>query len=134
MKLKHTISAILLIILMTAAKAQDPGYELKITDIEGTTTLVSRASSSSSSSCNSPDFPVLKGGDRKDIDFRELSWITVMHDKPASDPGVYIDVELTLKDGSIEKYEMIKSIRFTGKAGKDDYSIEVKDINTVQIQ
>ena len=134
MSTKHSISAILLLMLMAVATAREPGYILKITDIEGTTTLVTRASSSSSSSCNSPDFPVLRGGDRKDIDFRELRWITVLHDKPASDADFYIDVELTLKDGSIEKYEMIKNIRFTGKAGDEDFSIEVKDINTVQIQ
>jgi hypothetical protein len=123
-----------MILLGTVSSAQDPSYTLKITDIQGNTTLLTRASSSSSTSCNSPDFPVLRGGDRKDVDFRDLSWFTVVHDKPAKDPDFYINVELTLKNGSIEAYEMIKNIRFTGTSGEGDFNIEVKDINTVQIQ
>jgi len=124
----------LMILLGTVCSAQGTSYTLKVTDIHGNTTLVTGASSSSSTSCNSPDFPVLRGGDRKDVDFRDLSWFTVVHDKPAKDPDFYINVELTLKNGSTEAYEMIKNIRFTGKSGKGDFSIEVKDINTVQVQ
>ncbi len=96
--------------------------------------MVTNASSSSSSSCNSPDFPVLRGGTRKDINFGELSWITVVHDQAARDPEIYIKVELTLKNGSTEEYEMIRNVRFTGKSGQDDFSIMVEEINTVQIQ
>jgi hypothetical protein len=72
---------------------------LKIIDIKNVTTLVKEATSSSSTSCNSPDFPVLRGGERKDINFNDLFWISVLHDRPANDDNIYINVELTLKNG-----------------------------------
>jgi hypothetical protein len=106
---------------------------LKIIDIKNVTTLVKEATSSSSTSCNSPDFPVLRGGERKDINFNDLSWISVLHDRPANDDNIYINVELTLKNGKTEVHEMIKSIRFTGKSDQGDFSIQVKDISTVQV-
>lgn len=127
------ISAVLMVLLFTGVQGQDQELLLKINDINGVTTVVSSASSSSSSSCNSPDFPVLRGGDRKDVNFGELSWITVVHDKPAKDPGIYIKVELTLKNGVVEEYEMIRNVRFMGKSGQEDFSILVEEVNTVQI-
>ena len=77
---------------------------------------------------------MLRGGTRKDVNFGELSWITVVHDQAARDPEIYIKVELTLKNGTIEEYEMIRNVRFMGKAGEKDFSILVEEINTVQIQ
>lgn len=133
MILRGFISALLMILLLTGAQGQDRELILKINDIKGVTTIVSSASSSSSSSCNSPDFPVLRGGTRKDVNFGELSWITVFHDKPAKDPGIYIKVELTLKNGVVEEYEMIRNVRFMGKSGQEDFSILVEEINTVEI-
>ncbi len=122
-----------MILLLSGAYAQDQAILLKINDLKGVTTTLTNASSSSSSSCNSPDFPVLRGGTRKDVNFGELKWITVLHDQPANDPGIYIKVELTLKNGVTEQYEMIKNVRFMGKSGKEDFSIMVEEINTVQI-
>ena len=133
MILKGFFSATLIFLFFFAGLAQEQEQVLKITDLEGNTTLVSEASSSSSTSCNSPDFPALRGGSRKDINFGELTWITVLHHKPANDPESYVKVELTFKDGVSEEYEMIKYVRFTGKAGQENFSIQVKDINTVQV-
>ena len=127
-------SALLLIVLIGGLAAQDQQQVLKITDIKGVTTTVTSASSSSSSSCNSPDFPVLRGGTRKDVNFGELSWITVLHHKAVKDPEIYVKVELTLLDGGVEEYEMIRNVRFTGNSGQDDFSILVEEINTVQIE
>ena len=133
MRLRSAISALFIWLLMTGLSAQDQPLLLKINDLKGVTSVVTSASSSSSSSCNSPDFPVLRGGSRKDVNFGELSWITVLHDRPANDPNIYIKVELTLKNGVVEKYEMIRNIRFMGKSGGEDFSIRVDEVNTVQI-
>jgi hypothetical protein len=133
MRLRSTISAGLVLLFMTGLSAQDQSMFLEINDIEGVTSVVTSASSSSSSSCNSPDFPVLRGGSRKDVNFGELSWITVLHDRPAKDPTIYIKVELTLKNGEVEEYEMIRNVRFIGKSGGEDFSILIEEINTVQI-
>lgn len=127
-------SALLLIVLIGGLAAQDQQQVLKITDLEGVTTTVTSASSSSSSSCNSPDFPVLRGGTRKDVNFGELSWITVLHHKEVKDPEIYVKVELTLLNGVVEEYEMIRNVRFTGKSGQENFSILVEEINTVQIE
>lgn len=124
----------ILLLFLTGLTAREQEQVLKITDLKGQTTMVTQASSSSSSSCNSPDFPVLRGGSRKDVNFGELSWITVLHHKAVKDPEVYIKVELTLLNGETEEYDMIRNIRFMGKAGGDDFSILVEDINTVQIE
>ena len=127
-------SALFLVLFLGGLSAQDKEQVLKITDLKGQTTLITHASSSSSSSCNSPDFPVLRGGSRKDVNFGELSWITVLHHKAVKDPEIYIKVELTLENGVTEEYDMIRNIRFTGKAGDADFSILVEEINTVQIE
>lgn len=134
MKQRGLISIVVLILILAGASAQGQLHILKITDVQGITTIINDASSSSSISCDSPDFPVLRGGDRKDVDFRELSGISVFHDQDANESGDYIKVELSLKNGGTEEYEMIKNIRFTGKNGDEDFSILVKDISTVQIQ
>ncbi len=134
MRLRSAISAGLILLFMAGLSAQDKSMFLEINDIKGVTSVVTSASSSSSSSCNSPDFPVLRGGTRKDVNFGELSWITVLHDRPAKDPTIYIKVELTLKNGVVEEYEMIRKVRFMGKSGGEDFSILVEEVNTVQIQ
>lgn len=133
MKTRSIISVVFLIFFLADGTAQDQGVILKINDIKGVNTVLTGASSSSSFSCNSPDFPVLRGGTRKEINFGELSWITILHDQPSNDPDIYIKVELTLKTGDKEEYEMIRNIRFTGNSGGADFSILVEEINTVQI-
>jgi hypothetical protein len=116
-----------------AINAQDATTKIKITDLEGVSTVLTRASSSSSNSCNSPDFPVLKGGSRKNVDLNEINWISVLHGEPVSNDQIYIGVELTLKDGTTDQCEMIKNIRFMGQSDQGDFSIEVKDVSTVQV-
>lgn len=134
MNQRNLLSVLFIMLFMAGVSVRGQSHILKITDVNGLTTLVSGASSSSSTSCNSPDFPVLRGGSRKDVDFRELSLISVVHDQSANDPDIYIKVELTLKDGAIEEYEMIRNIRFTGNSDQGDFSIMVKEIATVQIR
>lgn len=133
MGIRKIISTLVLALVVTGASAQESGVTLKIIDINNVTTIVKEATSSSASSCNSPDFPVLRGGERKDINFNDLSWVTVLHDRPVNDENIYINVELTLENGKTEVHEMIKNIRFTGKSDQGDFSIQVKDISTVQV-
>lgn len=133
MILKGFFSATLVFLFFSAGMAQSQDYVLKINDLSGNTYTLSEVSSSSSTSCNSPDFPALRGGSRKDINFGELTWITVLHHEPVKDPEIYVKVELSFKDGVKEEYEMIKNIRFTGKSEQGNFSILVREINTVQV-
>ena len=126
------LTALLLVSFGLATSAQGRGVTAKITDLEKVTTIVQNASSSSSSSCNTSDFPVYQGTETKDVDIADLTWISVRHDLTPSDPS-YIKLELTFKNGTSGIYEMVRYIRFTGSSGEESFAIQVKDINTIEI-
>jgi hypothetical protein len=122
-------TALLLVSFGLATFAQGKDVTVKITDLEKVTTTVQNASSSSSSSCGTSDFPIDLG---PDVDIADLTWISVRHDLTPSDPN-FIKLELTYKDGTTGIYEMIKYIRFTGTTEEGSFAIQVKDINTIEI-
>jgi hypothetical protein len=125
-------TALLLVSFGLAVFAQGEGVTVKISDLKKVTTTVQNASSSSSSSCGTSDFPVYQGTETQDVDIADLTWISVRHDLAPSDPS-YIKVELTFKDGKTGIYEMVRYIRFTGTTDEGNFSMMVKDINTIQI-
>ena len=129
---RSILIALLLVSFGLATSAQGRGVTAKITDLEKVTTTVQNASSSSSSSCNTSDFPVYQGKETKDVDIADLTWISVRHDLTPSDPN-YIKLELTFKNGKTGIYEMVRYIRFTGKTEEGSFAIQVKDINTIEI-
>ncbi len=116
----------------TALFAQRQGVTIKVTDLDNVTTTLQNATSSSSSSCNTSDFPVYQGPEEKDVDIADLTWISVRHDLTPSDPN-YVKLELTFKDGSTGIYEMVRYVRFAGRTEEGNYAKMVKDINTIQI-
>lgn len=130
---RRTIWTTLLLVLFGAATyAQGESVTVKISDLEKVTTTVQNASSSSSSSCGTSDFPVYQGTEEKDVDIADLTWISVRHDLTPSDPN-YIKLELTFKDGTTGIYEMVRYVRFTGKTEEGNFAKMVKDINTIEI-
>ena len=132
MKQRNLLILILFAFMFTGVYAQGKRVTVKITDLEKVTTTVQNATSSSSSSCGTSDFPVYQGSEEKDVDIADLTWISVRHDLTPSDPS-YIKLELTLKDGTTGIYEMVRYIRFTGKTEDGNFGIMVKDINTIEI-
>lgn len=132
MTLRTIWTALLIVSFGMTIYAQGGGVIAKITDLEKVTTTITNASSSSSSSCGTSDFPVYQGSESKDVDIADLNWISVRHDLTPSDPN-YIKLELTFKDGSTGIYEMVRYIRFTGTTEEGSFAIPVKDINTIQI-
>jgi hypothetical protein len=132
MRLRTIYTALFLVGFTLVANGQDKGVTAKITDLKKVTTTVTNASSSSSSSCGTSDFPVYQGSESKDVDFADLTWISVRHDLTPSDPN-YIKLELTFKDGTTGIYEMVRYIRFTGDTDKGSFAIMVKEINTIEI-
>lgn len=107
--------------------------EVKIFDLKKTTTLVDNITTSSSTSTSLANFPVVRGGVQEHVNFEDVDWIIVRHDLPPSDPNRFISVELEFKDGRSGLYEMVKYIRFSGKAGEENFSIKVMNINTVEV-
>jgi len=132
MRQRTILTAILLVSFGLATFAQGKSVIVKITDLEKVTTTVQNASSSSSSSCGTSDFPVFQGSDQKDVDIADLTWISVRHDLTPSDPS-YIKIELTFKNGSTGIYEMVRYVRFTGSTDEGNFAIQVKDINIIEI-
>ena len=125
-------TAVLFVLFGTTILAQRQGVTMKVTDLDNVTTTVQNATSSSSSSCNTSDFPVYQGPEEKDVNIADLTWISVRHDLTPSDPN-YVKLELTFKDGSTGIYEMVRYIRFAGKTEEGNFAKMVKDINTIQI-
>ncbi|TFH27968.1 MAG: hypothetical protein E4H10_02080 [Bacteroidia bacterium] len=133
MKQRTLWTAILLMAFVMGTFAQEQKVTVKITDLKKVSTTLTNATTSSSSSCNTSDFPVYQGSTLKEIDFADLTWISVRHDLAASDPNNYVSVELTFKDGKTGIYEMVKHIRFTGKTSEGNFSLKVMETNTVEI-
>jgi hypothetical protein len=133
MNLMKSIMFLAIALVFTGLSALGQGANIKVTDINGVTTLVSGATSSSSSSCHSPDFPAVRGGTRKDVNFNDLKFITVLHDRVPGENDIYINVELEYRDGKTEAVEMIRNIRFSGTADSGPFSIMVKDISMVEV-
>jgi len=129
---KTIFTVMLLVSFGLSAFAQNRGVTVKINDLDKVTTTVQNATSSSSSSCNTSDFPVYQGAELKDVDIADLKWISVRHDLTPSDPN-YVKLELTFKDGSSGIYEIVRYIRFIGKTEEGNYAKMVKDINTIEI-
>jgi len=132
MKQRNLLTLILLAFMFTGVYAQGKKVTVKITDLEKVTITVQNASSSSSSSCGTSDFPVYQGSEEKDVDIADLTWISVRHDLTPSDPN-YVKLELTFKDGTTGIYEMVRYVRFTGKTEDGNFGMMVKDINTIEI-
>ena len=132
MKQRNILTLVLLAFIFTGIYAQGRGVTIKISDLEKVTTTVQNATTSSSSSCNTSDFPVYQGTELKDLNIADLTWISVRHDLTPSDPS-YINLELTFKDGSTGIYEMVRYIRFAGKTEEGNFAKMVKDINTIEI-
>ena len=131
MKLRILWTVLLIATFVMGTFAQEQKVTVKITDLEKVTTTLTNASTSSS--CNTSDFPVYQGSTLKEVDFADITWISVRHDLTPSDPNNYVSVELTFKDGKTAVYEMVKHIRFTGKTEEGNFSLKVKDTNTVEI-
>jgi hypothetical protein len=129
---KTIFTVMLLVSFGLSVFAQRKGVTVKINDLDKVTTTVQNATSSSSSSCNTSDFPVYQGTELKDVDIADLKWISVRHDLTPSDPN-YVKLELTFKDGTSGIYEMVRYVRFIGKTEEGNYAKMVKDINTIEI-
>jgi hypothetical protein len=134
MKARILYTALFLMTFVSGTFAQGERVSVKITDLKNVTTTLTNATTSSSSSCNTSDFPVYQGSTLKEVNLADLTWISVRHDLNSSDPNNYVSVELTFKDGKSAVYEMVKHIRFSGRdAEGNNVNIKVLDINTVQI-
>lgn len=133
MSAKRLVVALCLTLLVSGSFAQEKDYKVKVFDLQDVVTTLDRASSSSSSSCESSDFPVYQGSTKTEVNFADLNSILVRHDKPAEDPNNYVTVELEYLNGSTALYEMVKHIRITGTGEAGSFSKKIMEINMLEI-
>lgn len=130
---KKVMSMLLLALIIIGANAQEPKVKLRIVDTGDVTTIIDNVGTSSSSSCNTADFPVYQGKSLTEVNFSDLKKIIVRHDKPAEDDTNYLSVEIITKSGVSDVFEMIKNIRITGKSEYGDFSVKIVDVKTVEV-
>ena len=127
------MAVILLLFAVTMMYAQGQRFMIRITDNQDQTSLVENATSSSSSSCNSSDFPVMQQGNRTDVNFRDLNRIVVHPERSTRNDEIYIAVELVHRDGSSEMTEMIRSVRLMGNTEDGRYRKRIDEIREVDV-
>ena len=133
--MKNLFTVISVILLFPAAGlfAQGQRFMVRITDTQDQSTLVENASSSSSYSCNSPDFPVMQDGNRTHVNFRDLNKIVVHPERSTENDDIYVAVELVHRDGTSEMTEMIRSIRLMGNTDEGRYRKKIDEIREVDV-
>ena len=133
MKARRMIVVMALALMASAMYAQDRELKVKVVDLKDVSTVIKRVSTSSSTSCDSSDFPVYQGSTKTDVNFADLQSVIVRHDKPAEDANNYVTVELQFKDGKSGLYEMVKHVRISGVSDAGDFSIKIKDVNVMDV-
>lgn len=131
--MKRLFSFLVLLTWVLGVHAQEQRFMIKIVDNQEQTTLIENATSSSSSSCNTSDFPVFQGGSRTDVNLRDLNRIVVHPDQSTKNDEVYIAVELINRNGESSMTEMIRNIRFMGDTKDGRYRKKIEDIHTVDV-
>jgi hypothetical protein len=126
------ISAVLVLsVLVTGIYAQSPAVKLRIVDLENVATVIDHATTSSSN--EKGEFPVFLNGVKDMKQLNDLYMILVRHDLQASDPDIYISVELIDMDDRSSIFEMAKYMRVSGSTAEGSFSIRLNDVNTMQV-
>lgn len=133
MKMKQILIALVMIFFAAGLVAQGQRFMVRITDTQNQTALLENATSSSSSSCNSSDFPVMQQGTRADVNFRDLNKIVVHPDRSTQNDEIYVAVELIHRDGTSEMTEMIRSVRLMGNTDDGRYRKRIDEIREVDV-
>ncbi|MCP4309873.1 MAG: hypothetical protein GY790_01300 [Bacteroidetes bacterium] len=131
MFLKKLLATLSVSLLIFALYAQETSSKLRIVDLENVATVINSATTSSSE--EQDDFPVYLDGIKQTKKFDDLYMILVRHDLKASDPNIYISVELIDMEDQSSIYEMAKYMRVSGQAESGSFSIKVKEINTIEV-
>jgi hypothetical protein len=127
---RRSLASLIISVLILGLYAQDPS-KLKIVDLEDVATVIENATTSSADGAG--DFPVYLDGEKQMKKFNDLYMILVRHDLQASDPNIYISVELIDMDDQSSIFEMAKYMRVSGVAEAGPFSIQVKEMNSLQV-
>ena len=115
----------------TVLPAQDQELKLRIVDLENQATVVDHPGSSSSTT--DYDFPVFVNGEEVGMHFKDLYMILIRHDLKAAAPDLYMRVELIDMNDQSTMADIARYMRFTGRTEAGNFSMQVKDINVLEI-
>lgn len=130
MFLRKVFATLVLSLIVSGLYAQEPS-KVRIVDLEDVDTVIDNATTSSAG--EGGDFPVYLEGEKQMKKFDDLYMILVRHDLEASDPNIYICVELIDMDDHSSVFEMAKYMRVSGAAESGPFSIKLKEVNTLQV-
>jgi hypothetical protein len=133
MKIRRLVISLTLILAVVVLNAQGQRFMVKITDTQNQAIVVENASSSSSYTCNSPDFPVMQEGARTYVNFRDLNKLVVHPERSTQNDEIYVAVELVHRDGSSEMTEIIRSIRMMGNSDEGRYGKRIDEIRELDV-
>ena len=133
MKTLRITFVLLFSLLVMGVQAQIIRVDVTVTDNDGKVSKITQATSSSAIGCNSPDFPVYRNGVKGQEQLEDYKYISVMPYEASSNETLYIVVELEKTDGSTEKVEMSKHLRFNGHAIEGEASLTLKDISMIEV-
>ncbi|RLD53333.1 MAG: hypothetical protein DRI97_13650, partial [Bacteroidetes bacterium] len=71
MQVKRLVTALLIVMIATGIYAKDRELKVRIVDLNDEATVVTNISTSSSSSCDTSDFPVYQGSNKTDVNFAD---------------------------------------------------------------
>jgi hypothetical protein len=127
---RRALASLVISVLILGMYGRDP-VKLRIVDLDDVVTVIDHATTSSAD--GGGDFPVYLDGEKQMKKFDDLYMILVRHDLQASDPNIYICVELIDMDDQSSIFEMAKYMRVTGAAESGPFSIQVHQLNTLQV-
>ncbi len=128
---KRIVMALLLGAIYITASAQYEAIGLRLTDLEKNRSDLVEYGTSSATKDN--DFPVYVYGEKQALLFKDVYMILVRYDLEASNPDVYITIEvIDLKENST-LYEAAKYMRLSGKKEGEPFSIKLNKLNSIEV-
>lgn len=129
--MKKLILLICLSVSTIGALAQRDIVKIRLVDLEKNQSDLTAFTTSSSNEKN--EFPVFHYGEKQYQSFDDLYMILVRHDLKASNPDIYIKVELIDLEDRSTIYEMAKYMRISGKKGEKAFSIKLVELNSLEV-
>jgi len=130
MKNKLVLVLLLGAIYMTAS-AQYEAIGLRLSDLEKNRIDLTEYTTSSATKNN--DFPVYVYGEKQALLFEDVYMILVRHDMEASNPDVYIWIEVIDRKDNSTLYEAAKYMRIRGKKEDESFSINLNKLNSIEV-
>jgi len=117
--------------IFVSATAQNEVIGLRVTDLEKNRSDLTEFRTSSGTKDN--DFPVYVFGEKQPLLFEDVYMILVRHDVEASNPDIYITIEVINLQDKSTLYEAAKYMRIAGNKEGGPFSIKLNQLNGMEV-